>query len=201
VEARTVVDAPSIDDMLRGAFQRVNDQDVQLFYQYFDELKGHVRKYLSGKARLVPGESHVAQSALFSMFCDLTVQQIPLQDVDEFGYPMLWPLLLAYIERHCEKWKKYYRARKRRGVEIPLGGGDSQGPNIDPPDYRSPADDEATIGAALAALYEKFTPRQRRVADLSAQGRTLAEISTELRCSESLVSLEKKAIRLILQKA
>jgi DNA-binding CsgD family transcriptional regulator len=194
-----MVDAPPIDDMLRSAFQRLDDEDVQLFYQYFDELKSHVRKYLSGKARLVPGESHIAQSALFSMFCDLAISQVPLQDTDEYGYPMLWPLLLGYIERHCEKWKKYYRAKKRRGVEVPLGSSDAQGPGIDPPDYRS-SSDESEVGAALVELYEKFTQRQRRVADLSAQGRTLAEIAAELGCSESLVSLEKKAIRNIIEK-
>jgi len=39
------------------------------------------------------------------------------------------------------------------------------------------------------------------VADLSAQGRTLVEIATELDCSESLVSLEKKNIRRIIERA
>jgi hypothetical protein len=188
-----MTDVPPLDAVLRQAFARVNDEDVRLFYAYFDELKGHVRRYLSGKARCCPGESHIAQSALFSLFCDLAVQQVPLADEDEHGYPMLWPLLLKYIERHCEKWKKYYRARKRRGTEVPLG--------IDRPDHRAAAGDEETVGATLAALYDRLTPRQRQVADLSAQGRTLAEIAAELGCSESLVSLEKKAIRRILETA
>jgi len=179
--------------MLQGVFQRLDNEDVRLFYDYFDELKGHVRKHLSGKARLFPGESQVAQSALFSLFCDLALQQIPLSDVDEYGYPMLWPLLLKYIERHCAKWKKYYRAKKRKSAEVSLAA--------DPPDHRAPAGDEEAVGAALSALYKKLTPRQRQVADLSAQGRTLAAIATELGCSESLVSLEKKAIRALLETA
>jgi DNA-binding CsgD family transcriptional regulator len=194
-----MTDVPSIDDMLKSAFRRVDDEDVRLFYAYFEELKRHVRKYLSGKARLFPGESHIAHSALFSMFCDLAVQQIPLQDTDEHGYPMLWPLLLKYLERHCEKWKKYYRAKKRRGTEVPLAC--ATGPGLDPADYRAPAGDEETVGAALASLYARLTPRQRRVADLSAQGRTLEEIAAALGCSESLVSLEKKAIRALLESA
>jgi hypothetical protein len=189
-----MVEAPAIDDMLRGVLERVDNDDVRLFYDYFDELKQHVRKYLSRKARLFPGESHVAQSALFSMFCDLAVQQIPLADVDEHGYPMLWPLLLKYIERHCEKWKKYYRAKKRQGPEVSLAC-------VDPPDHRAPADDEQAVGAALSALYDKLKPRQRRVADLAAQGHTLEEIAAALGCSESLVSLEKKAIRVLLETA
>jgi hypothetical protein len=192
-------DAPAIDAMLRDVFHRVDNDDVQLFYAYFDELKRHVQKYLSHKARLMPGTSHIAQSALFSMFCDVTLQQIPLGDVDEYGYPMLWPLLLKYIERHCDKWKKYYTVKKRRGTQVSLDTGARSGLAIDTPDRRAPTDDEAAVGEALAALYEKLTPRQRRVADLSAQGNTLEEIAAQLRCSESLVSLEKKAIRKVLE--
>lgn len=196
-----MADAPALDDMLRNAFSRVEDEDVQLFYDYFEELKRHVRRYLSGKAKLCPGESHVAQSALFSMFCDVSVQRVPLQDVDEHGYPMLWPLLLKYVERHCDKWKKYYRAKKRQGGEVSLARADVDRPDFDPADHRAPADDEEAVGAALAALYEKLTPRQRQVADLSAQGRTLEEIATALGCSESLVSMEKKTIRRVFETA
>jgi RNA polymerase sigma factor (sigma-70 family) len=198
-EAAAMPDAPPLDDLLRNVFAKVDSDDVRLFYDYFEELKGHVRKCLSGKARLVPGESHIAHSALFSLFCDAALHQVPLQDVDEHGYPMLWPLLLKYLERHCEKWKKYYRAKKRAGTEIPLAASDPDRCGIDPPDHRGPADDERAVGDALAALYEKLTPRQRRVADLSAQGCTLEEIADEIGCSESLVSLEKKAIRKLLE--
>jgi RNA polymerase sigma factor (sigma-70 family) len=196
-----MADVPAIDDVLRSAFAHVDDDDVRLFYEYFEELKGHVRRYLSGKARLCPGESQVAQSALFSMFCDLSVQQVPLQDVDEHGYPMLWPLLLKYIERHCDKWKKYYRAQKRRGTEVSLAPASADRVGFDPPDHRASADDQEAVGAALTELYAKLTPRQRQVADLSAQGRTLEQIAAELGCSESLVSLEKKAIRKMLETA
>jgi hypothetical protein len=193
-----MVDPPPLDAMLQDVFRHVENEDVRLFYDYFDELKGHVRKHLSGKARMFPGESHVAQSALFSLFCDLALQQVPLCDVDEHGYPMLWPLLLKYIERHCAKWKKYYRAKKRRGTEVPLAA-DPLRATLDPPDHRGPAGDEEAVGAALVALYQKLTPRQRRVTDLTAQGRTLVEIATELGCSQSLVSLEKKAVRALLE--
>ena len=191
---------PSIDEMLRGAFSDLNDENVRIFYAYFEELKQHVRRYLSKKPRLCPGESHVAQSAMFSLFCDLAVQSIPLQDVDEHGYPMLWPLLLKYVERHCEKWKKYYRAKKRSAPVVALGSTGQDSFSFDLPDHRG-IDDENAVGDALSNLYARLTPRQQRVADLSAQGKTLEEIASEIGCSESLVSLEKKAIRTILETA
>ena len=195
-----MTDPPSLDEMLRGAFARANDDNIQIFYAYFEELKQHVRRYLSRKSRLFPGESHVAQSAMFSLFCDLAVQDIPLQDVDEHGYPMLWPLLLKYVERHCEKWKKYYRAKKRSVPVVPLSASGPENFTFDLPDHRG-VDDEDAVGEALANLYARLTPRQQRVADHSAQGKTLEEIATEIGCSESLVSLEKKAIRTLLQTA
>jgi hypothetical protein len=188
-----------LEDVLARAFDGVDDEDVRLFYEYFEELKSHVRKHLSQKAKVLPGESAVAQSALLSLFCDATLARVPLTDIDEYGYPALWPLLLKYVERHCNKWNKYYRAKKRKGVEVSLSSDDSSAPGIDPPDHRSAADDEEVVGATLEALYAKLTPRQRRVADLTALGHTLKEIATALDCSESLVSLEKKAIRVLLE--
>src|SRR5262249_54040481 len=157
-EALLMAETPPLSDMLRSLFERVDNDDVRLFYQYFDELKTHVRKYLTGKARQVPGTSHVAQSALFSLFCDVVVQQIPLQDVDEHGCRMLRPLLLKDIERQCEKWKKSYRAKKGKGAEVSLAAADAGRPSLDLPDHRGPAGDEEAVGAALDELYERLTP-------------------------------------------
>lgn len=195
------IDAPALEDMLRRAFERVDDDDVRLFYLYFEELKEHVRRYLGEKARQLPGESAVAQSALFSLFCNVTLARLPLSGTDEYGYPVLWPLLLLYIERHCNKWNKYYRAKKRKAAVVPLAAGEAGHTAVEPPDYRGSSDDEAMVGEALEALYARLTSRQRCVADLTAAGRTLEEIAEELDCSESLVSMEKKAIRKLLETA
>jgi hypothetical protein len=101
-------DDPALEEMLRRVFHGIKDDkdaDLAVFHEYFDYLRGQVRKYLSCQARVMPGESAVVQSALFSMFCDLAFEQIT--EEDEHGYPMLWPLLLKYFERHGDKWKKY----------------------------------------------------------------------------------------------
>ena len=193
------IKAPPLHEMLRRDLSRLSDDDVRLFFAYFDELKQQVRKYLCGKARLFPGTSAVANSALFSLFCNATLAGLSLADLDEEGYPALWPLLLLCIERHCNKWNKYYRAKKRNAVEVPLTADNSAAATIDPADYRAGADEEAAVGSALEALYARLTPRQRRVADLTVAGHTLEQIAQELGCSESLVSLEKKAIRKLLE--
>ena len=183
---------PPLDSVLRRAFAEVEDDDVHLFYAYFGELKAHARRALGHRARVFPGESHVAQSALFSLFADAAAGSLPFGDVDAEGYPMLWPLLLRYIERHCEKWKKYYRAKKRHAPEVPLAAA-----GVDPP----APDADAGLDEALAELHRRLTPRQQQVAALSAEGRTLEQIARELGCSESLVSLEKKKIRAALEAA
>jgi DNA-binding CsgD family transcriptional regulator len=196
-----VIDVPPIEDMIRCAFARVDNDDVRLFYDYFDELKEHVRKHLGHKARTLPGESAVTQSALFSLLCDVTLQGIPLSDVDERGYPALWPLLLKYIERHCNKWNKYYRAEKRRRSEVPLAVGDDAEGAVNPPDHVASPADEAIFHEMLEALDAKLTPRQRRIAELTAGGHTLEQIAADLGYSEALISIEKKAIRKLLESA
>jgi hypothetical protein len=109
-------DAASLEAMLRRDLSRIEDDDVRLFYDYLDEPKRYVRKYLGRMPRMFPGDSAVAESALFSLFCNATRAGLSLSEVDEEGYPALWPLLLLYIEQHCNKWNKYYRAKKRNGV-------------------------------------------------------------------------------------
>src|SRR6516164_3289076 len=135
------IKAPPLHEMLRRDLSRLSDDDVRLFFAYFDELKQQVRKYLCGKARLFPGTSAVANSALFSLFCNATLAGLSLAEVDEEGYPALWPLLLLYIERHCNKWNKYYRAKKRNAVEVPLTADNSAAATIDPADYRAGTDE------------------------------------------------------------
>jgi hypothetical protein len=196
-----MADTPALEDVLRSALSGIDDDDVRLFYSYFDELKHLARSLLRRKARAFPGESAVAHSALLSMLADVPVQQIPLTDTDEEGYPALWPLLLKYIERHCNKWNKYYRAKKRQGKEVPLGAPGGWQPALEPAEPRPSPAEEAEFADAWDMLESKLKPRQREVATLAAQGRTLEEIAQALKCSETTVSNDKKAIRSVLELA
>jgi RNA polymerase sigma factor (sigma-70 family) len=194
-------DSVPFDDVLRQALRGVKSDDVQIFYEYFDDLKRQARRQLQGRARLVPGDSAVAHSALLSLIADLAAHRVPLADVDEFGCPMLWPLLLKYIERHCNKWNKFYRAKKRTGATVSLEHGAHPASRIDPVDYRAAFDDEDRFEAACRAFYEQLTAEERRIVELRFQDKSLAEIAAAIGRAEATVSNRLKRIRDLLQTA
>lgn len=199
-----MTDTPRFDDVLRQALNGLSNDDVRIFFDYFEELKRQARQYLRGKARTLPGSSAVVQSALLSMLCDLSLQQIPLADVDEHGYPALWPLLLKYIERHCDKWNKYYQAKKRQGAEVPLApgrGSADDSPSLDPADYRAPAAAEKDFMSALEALEASLTPEERLVLEGRLKDETLEAIAAKIGRAESTVSNRLSRIRALLEGA
>jgi hypothetical protein len=185
-------DAPPFDEALRDALAGLDNDGVRLFYGYFEELKREIRKHLGGKARAVPGSSAVAHSALLSLFCDLAVQQIPLSEVDEYGYPMLWPLLLKYVERHCNKWNAYYRAKKRQGSEGGLA--------VDPPDHREAVGEESAFVEACEALCARLSAEEQAVLEGRLRDETLDQIAARIGRSESTVSNRLARIRSLLEK-
>jgi DNA-directed RNA polymerase specialized sigma24 family protein len=185
---------PTFDEVVKQAVQGLDNDDVRLFLTYFEELKQHVRCHLGRKARVVPGDSAIVQSALLSMLCDVA-QKIPLGDVDEYGYPALWPLLLRYLERHCNKWNAWYKAQKRDGHQVSLGqaGGD-EATALELADSGSDEVSEARVGAICEELVQQLTEEERVVFDRWCQGHTLAGTAAELNCSESKVSYVRERI-------
>jgi hypothetical protein len=184
-------DTPPFDDTLRDALAGLDHDDVRLFYDYFEELKSQVRRYLSGKARTLPGTSAVAQSALLSLFCDLAIQKVPLADVDEHGYPMVWPLLLKYVERHCNKWNAYYRARKRQGAQTTLAA--------DPADHRAAPGEEPEFVAACEGLYAQLSLEEQSVLEGRLADESLEQIAQRIGRSQSTVANRLKRIRAVLE--
>lgn len=190
---------PTFDDVLRQALAGVRNDDVAVFLAYFEELKQYARRQLRGNAAMLPGASAVVQSALLSLLGDVSVQQVPLADVDEFGYPMLWPLLLRYIERHCDKWNKFYLAKKRRGTVVSLTT--AQSAALDPPDPRWAEPNESALTGALEALLARLDADDRRLLEGRLEGRTLAELEKEFGRSQSTLSYRLKRIRTLLESA
>jgi hypothetical protein len=186
-----MADPPPFDEALRQALAGLGSEDVRIFFEYFEELKGQVRKHLGGKARTMPGSSAVAQSALLSLFADLALQKIPLSETDEYGYPMLWPLLLEYVERHCNKWKAYYRAKKRRRTETSLA--------VEPEDHRAAPGEESEFVASCEALYTLLSAEEQAVLEARLRDETLEQIAARIGRSESTVSNRLARIRAVLE--
>jgi hypothetical protein len=66
-EACAMSDTPPFDETLRTALAGLDDDDVRIFDDDFEELKSQVRRHQSGKARVVPGTSAVGHSAVVSL--------------------------------------------------------------------------------------------------------------------------------------
>jgi len=194
-----VANTPTFEETLRQALKGLDNQDVRIIYAYFEDLKQQARRCLGHKARTMPGDSALVQSALLSLFCDLALQQIPLSDVDEHGYPMLWPLLLRYVERHCDKWNKYYLAKKRLGVEVSLGAtGSDEADGFEPADPHDPTDERA-FEAACLALSTRLSEEEQAVLQGRLRDETLEQIATRVGRSESTVSNRLNRIRTVLE--
>lgn len=188
------MESPPLDSVIDLALHRVDNEDVRIFYDYFETLKAKVRPRLIQKVKVGVGESAVLQSALVSMFQDVGHARLPLGDRDADGQPMFWPLLLGYLERHCDKWNKYYQTKKRGGVELHYAGTDSRG-GLDPADPHGELIDEAKVISACEKLEELLNDEERKVFDMWVEEKTLDETAQALGCSEAKVSYLRKKIR------
>jgi DNA-binding CsgD family transcriptional regulator len=194
-----MADTPPFDDVLQQALEGLDNEDVRFFYEFVDDLKHTAARSLGGKARVMPGASAVAASALWSLLCDLAILKISLCDVDDQGRPALWPLMLKYVERHCDKWNKWHQAKMRQGVEVSLHGNVDGSRTIDPEDHRAPADDDERFAAALERLYAQLSDEERQVLGARLAGKSLAEIALLIGRAENTVSNRLARIREVLQ--
>ena len=184
---------PSFEEVLEQVFSGIENEDVEVFYQYFDQLRSRVRSKLISKARTAVGESAILHSALLSMFADVRALRIPLTDVDADGRPMLWPLLLKYIERHCNKWNSYYRAAKVK-QEFPIGPSTDSSMGYDPAAKEAGLDEEEIL-RICEQLNAQLTQEEQAVFEDWVQGKTIEESAQHIDCSESKISYLRKRVR------
>jgi hypothetical protein len=115
--------------------------------------------------------------------------------------------LLAEITlRHCRKWNKRFRAKKRWGTEVPIGvssgwpdSHDAGDTGLDPEDD-GPAPEEAVIFADFCEAFSKrLTPLQEQILELRLTKRTSNQIVKATNRSQATVSRELSAIRAMLE--
>jgi len=107
---------------------------------------------------------------------------------------MLWPLLLRYIERHCDKWNKRYQTKKWGACEVrsevervrtPAGVPGS------PPTRMG----RGTARTDLQRLLDSLSPEEVVVFECWKDQQSLAATALKLGCCEAKVSYLRKAIR------
>jgi DNA-directed RNA polymerase specialized sigma24 family protein len=169
------------------------DAQVQVFRAYLHRVIALARVRLKSRVKQAVGEDAVALSAMASFFLNHTEKMIDLQDENS-----LWGLLSEITLRHCEKWNKRFRAKKRAGTEVPLGSARDEH-FFDPQD---PAPGPAT-DAGFVDIYTQFleqlSDRQRQVAEQQLQGSTVAESADALQISQSTVLRERREVKRILE--
>src|SRR4051812_20256476 len=102
---------------MRRLRQRESDALTREFAGYVGRLVALARSRLREKVRHQVGEDAVVQSAVASL-----VEKHGGDTVDLARPDGLWDLLAESTLRHCDRWNKRYRARKRAAPEVPLAG-------------------------------------------------------------------------------
>jgi RNA polymerase sigma factor (sigma-70 family) len=185
-------------DLFRRINENAKNQDVELFYVYIEELKGLVRRNLHGKAKRDHDEMDVVQSAIESLIVNAELAHLSLAGVDEQGHPSLWPMLKAYIKRHCEK---RIRHPQERGVKVSLTSDDSGALVIDPDDRGGGPVEDVILRERTEQVLAKMTPRQRQVFDLYLTGLKAEKIAVAVGCSRQMVYVEIDRIRVLFNQA
>jgi RNA polymerase sigma factor (sigma-70 family) len=163
---------------------QAGDQDAAtcVFKAYAHRLIGLARNRLSERARLKVGDEAVVQSALLSFFIHHT-GEIDLRSEDS-----LWTNLLAITLRHCGKWNKRFRARKRGAPETPLQRSrDGEDGGLELSAEEPTPEMAVTLADLVEHLMAGLTERQRQVVQLRLQQVPVAEICRKVGLSQARV--------------
>jgi RNA polymerase sigma factor (sigma-70 family) len=153
----------------------------QVFHGYVGRLIGLARRRLSERARQKAGEEDVVQSALQSFFVH-HVEDLDLRDEQD-----LWAILLEITLRHCGKWNKRFRAKKRVAREVPIRPQSEDDAGCEPGGDDPTPEEAASLADLVEHLMARMTQRQRFVFQRRLQGYSVAEIATDLQLSEAMV--------------
>ena len=168
---------------------------ARVFEAYYQQVIGEACRLLRWRVKEAVEPANVAASVLSSFFSNHTEDAIDLHAPDG-----VWGLLLEMTLRHCEKWNKRFRARKRRpaGGVTPIGDGSEEGGVVPADDAPGPEEavDEADYYAHLVRELEALlSERQRTVLALHLSGRRADEIADRIGFARPTVDRELAAIR------
>ena len=178
---------------------RTGDPDAatQVFRQFQARLIALARSRLSAALRQKEDPEDVIQSVFKSFFGRHAAGQFEVESRDD-----LWSLLTVITLRKCGHRIDYFRAARRdvqREVALEAGTDDA------PPGWEALARDPTPAEAAMLAetverLLRNLEGPDRRIFQLSLQGETVAQISSQVGLSERTVERVRREIRRCLER-
>ncbi len=174
----------SVDELLERLGRGEEDAAVELFNRFAKRLLGLAKSRMAAKLQQKVDPEDVVQSVFRSFFSRQTAGEFDIRNEDG-----LWGLLAVITVRKCTNVRLRY-GRKGRDIHLEVGqptGEDSSHASWEAL-AREPSPEQAVvIDDLLQQLLSSFNEREKRIIELSLQGKSQAEISNEIGRAERTV--------------
>jgi RNA polymerase sigma-70 factor (ECF subfamily) len=163
-----------------------------IFHHFARRLIALARSRLDGRLRQKEDPEDVVQSVFRSFFARTAEEEYQLESWDG-----LWGLLALITVRKCGRRVAHFRAARRDVGREARAADAVEDPRAE---WEALARDPTPVEAAMLAdaveqLLADLSPRDRQIATLSLEGRTVPEISAQVGCTERTVYRVLERIR------
>ena len=189
------------DGASKELLERIRSGDelaaVELMDQYADRLIALARTRLSKKLTRRLDPEDIVQSACRSFFRHAQAGEYQVRDTDD-----LWRLLAAITVHKVQRQAKRHSAAKRALVREESSGWGGIMQVISPDAFtRDPSPDEAVmLVEETTAMMVGLSPLHRQIVELSLQGKDVAVIAEQVKCSERTVQRAMEQARSLLER-
>jgi RNA polymerase sigma-70 factor (ECF subfamily) len=184
--------ASSFDELLAQLRLRDEAAATEVFGRFRHRLIGLARQHLDSRLRRKLDPEDVVLSVFRTVFHRLAEGEFDLGDWDS-----LWSLLTCITVRKCGRWRQHFhtQARDIEKEVTPSPSAEESRCGLEVLD-REPAPEEVLMLAeTVQQVLEGLDEREQKIALLLLEGRTGAEVSRQLDCTESKASRVLRLIR------
>jgi RNA polymerase sigma factor (sigma-70 family) len=183
----------SFELVLAQLRQRDDDAATQVYERFAGRLIAQARKQLDPRILQRVDPDEVVQSAFKSVFLRLADGEFVLGNWDS-----LWGLLTRVTLHKCHKWVDYFQAQAREiQREVPQAAQDDSSNSWQFLDREPTPPEAAVMAESIAQLLHGLDEREQQIVTLSLHGCEVADISAQVKCTESKVY---RVLRLIRQR-
>ena len=189
-----------VDHISQKLLERIRSGDelaaFALMDRFADRLIALARTRLSTKLARRLDPEDIVQSACRSFFRNAQAGRFEVRDSDD-----LWRLLAAITVHKAQRQGKRHSAAKRALTTEESSGWNGIMQVISPEAIsREPHPDEAaTLLEETKAMMSGLSPLHRQIIELSLQGREVATVAIEAKCSERTVQRAIEQARFLLE--